>query len=158
MVYADETENAVYLWWDKPYNFTEGCYYRITLDDTTVVYTKEILFDFYNVDMSVKHRFAVDLLNEDGKVVGITEFYETFENFPKKTELNVTKPPYNVKGDGVTDCTDAINQAFKDCGDDKFVYFPLGTYYCKEIILDGNVKVVYDTGVKILDKKETGLC
>ncbi len=158
MIYASESENAIYLWWDKRYDFTDGCYYRVVLDGDTVVYTKEILFDFFNMDTSKKHTFAVDLLNGEGEVVGETEYYETKQIFPKKTPLNVTLPPYNAKGDGVTDCTDVIGRAFADCGESKYVYFPLGTYYCREMRFDGNVKVVYASGAVIVDKKVTGIC
>ncbi len=158
MIYASEVENAIYLWWDRRYEFVDGCYYRIILDENTVVYTTGILFDFCNIDMSIKHKFTVDLLDANGKVIGMGENYESKYIFPKRRALNITKPPYNAKGDGVTDCTDAIRQAFLDCDETKYVYFPLGNYYCKEITFDGNIKVIYDTGAKIVDKKVTGLC
>lgn len=153
MVFGTETDNAVYLWWNKRYDFTDGCYYRVILDDTAVVYTKEILFDFCNMDMSRKHTFAVDMLDKDGRVVGLTEYYETKLVFSKRTALDVTKPPYNIKPDGETDCTQAIQQALLDCDDKHFVYFPLGTYFCKEITFGGDIKIVYDSGAVIIDKK-----
>ncbi len=158
MIYASENENAIYLWWDKRYDFIDGCYYRVVLDETTTVYTKDILFDFFNIDMSIKHNFAVDLLDKNNKVVGKTEYFETKQIFPKRTAIDVTKAPYNAKPDGVTDCTDAIIQAFSDCDKNKFVYFPLGTYFCREVSFGGNVKVVYDSGATIVDRKVTGLC
>ncbi len=158
MIYASETENTVYLWWDKRYDFIDGCYYRVMLDGTTVVYTKEILFDFFNLDMSVKHTFSVDLMNDKGEVIGETEYYESKKTFAKKTAINVTKAPYNAKADGITDCTDAIKLALKDCDKNKYVYFPLGTYFCKDVNFDGNVKIVFDSGAKIVDKKVKGIC
>jgi len=43
--------------------------------------------------------------------------------------LDVTQPPYNAKGDGVTDDTAAIKMAIEDGFDNNLVvYFPLGTY------------------------------
>lgn len=50
--------------------------------------------------------------------------------FPEDAGLvDVTRPPYNVKADGVTDCTEALQQAICDNIHKKFgLYFPNGTY------------------------------
>lgn len=43
--------------------------------------------------------------------------------------VDITKPPYNAKGDGTHDDTDAIQQALTDnMGLHKILYFPEGTY------------------------------
>lgn len=43
--------------------------------------------------------------------------------------LDITKQPYNAKGDGITDDSDAIQQAINDAFFGNFaVYFPSGTY------------------------------
>jgi len=43
--------------------------------------------------------------------------------------VDVTKPPYNARGDGQTDDTDAIQKALTDTmGAHKVLYFPNGTY------------------------------
>ncbi|MFC1794597.1 glycosyl hydrolase family 28-related protein [Planctomycetota bacterium] len=50
--------------------------------------------------------------------------------FPVCTSVvDVTKPPYNAKGDGRTDDTDVIQKALTDTmGAHKILYFPNGTY------------------------------
>ncbi len=45
------------------------------------------------------------------------------------TVIDITKPPYNAKGDGRTDDSDAIQKALTDTmGAHKILYFPDGTY------------------------------
>ncbi|WP_299249357.1 glycosyl hydrolase family 28-related protein [uncultured Aquimarina sp.] len=49
--------------------------------------------------------------------------------------IDVTKPPYNAAGDGITDDTDAINRAFRDHPDGQFIiYLPNGTYLVSDRI------------------------
>src|SRR6185503_13499833 len=42
--------------------------------------------------------------------------------------IDVTDPPYNAAGDGVTDDTAAIQQALDTCPMDQAVFLPPGTY------------------------------
>lgn len=48
---------------------------------------------------------------------------------PDAGHVDVTQPPYNLKGDGTTDCTAGLKQAFADVmGKSQTLYFPNGTY------------------------------
>lgn len=50
--------------------------------------------------------------------------------FPEDSGVvDVTRPPYNARGDGVMDCTDALQQALQDHPDQNcIIYLPNGTY------------------------------
>lgn len=50
--------------------------------------------------------------------------------FPEHSNVvNVTRPPFNAKGDGVADDTDAIQRAINEhTGQGRIIYFPAGTY------------------------------
>jgi hypothetical protein len=56
--------------------------------------------------------------------------------FPNHSAIiDVTKPPYNAKGDGLTDDSDAIQRALQDVmGLRKVVYLPAGTYLISKTI------------------------
>jgi hypothetical protein len=48
--------------------------------------------------------------------------------------VDVTKPPYNAKGDGVTDDTAAIQQALTDFAGRGIIYLPNGTYLISDTL------------------------
>jgi len=56
--------------------------------------------------------------------------------FPSSTAIvDVTRPPYNAKGNGKTDDTDTIQRALLDVmGQHKLVYLPNGTYLVSKTI------------------------
>ncbi|MDX2174848.1 MAG: glycosyl hydrolase family 28-related protein [Candidatus Sumerlaeia bacterium] len=59
--------------------------------------------------------------------------------FPAGSRIvDVTQPPYNAVGDGVTDCTSAINQALFDHPDGNcIIYLPDGTYLISDTLVWG---------------------
>ncbi len=67
---------------------------------------------------------------------------------PDGPMINVTQPPYNAKGDGVTDDTEALNKALlaakqKVWGHKALVYLPDGTYLVSDTVkISGIAKVI----------------
>jgi len=54
---------------------------------------------------------------------------------PCAAVVDVTRPPYNAKGDGKTNDTDAIQRALRDTmGQHKIIYLPNGTYLVSKTI------------------------
>lgn len=51
-------------------------------------------------------------------------------NFPKHSNVvDVTQPPYNAKGDGISDDSDALQRAINEnTGKHRLLFFPAGTY------------------------------
>lgn len=58
--------------------------------------------------------------------------------------INVKCPPYNAKGDGITDDTTAINNALTN----KNVYFPAGSYVVSNLIVATNGATLFGDGIQ----------
>jgi hypothetical protein len=62
-----------------------------------------------------------------------TDFDVAFPDHPNV--VHVTRPPYNAKGDGVTDDTAALQQAINEnTGHGRILYFPPGTYLVSDTL------------------------
>ncbi len=72
----------------------------------------------------------------DAPVVGANFDEKLSIVFPSSPAIiDVTKPPYNAKGDGQTDDTDAIQKALHDSmGRSKVIYFPAATFLVSKTI------------------------
>ena len=73
---------------------------------------------------------------EDVPIIGATFDEKANVAFPPSHAIvDVTRAPYNAKGDGRTDDTDAIQRAIHDVmGLHKVLYFPAGTYIVSKTI------------------------
>ena len=68
-----------------------------------------------------------------------------FSMAQKRTLMNVKTLGFDIKGDGVTDDTYALQQAIDYCGKNNFdVYIPAGTYIVSAVYPNHCLKVVYD--------------
>lgn len=79
--------------------------------------------------------FCLSAANANSLLACQTQIGATLDNLPDvaypqfSAVVDVTKPPYSAKGDGVHDDTEAIQQALSDTmGMHKLLYFPEGTY------------------------------
>ena len=152
MVYVARRETVLCLWWDPRCEYKEGYKYKVTVDDKYVVYTKEVFYDFQPLESGKEYNFTVQLVDENKNVVGKTENY-TCSTLPSREKIDVTKPPYNAIGDGVTDNTEIFKKALEDCGDTKYLYVPFGVFLCENITLNGNYKFVLGAGATIVNKE-----
>lgn len=148
MIYAVIYEDEIRLWWDKRKGFQEGYIYKITIDGTRSAFTKNVYYDFKNLEAGREYLYTVELLDKDKNPVGKSES-RAVKTLPYKAKKDVTKPPYNAVGDGVTDNTESIQRAFDECGANEYVYFPLGVYACNALKFGGDIKVHFDSGANL---------
>lgn len=86
-----------------------GNSYHFPLKDTAQTTNTALASQPFNEDI----RFPVGAFTNNGRGPGI---------------IDVTRPPYNAKGDGKTDDTGAIQQAIHDAYHTGILYLPQGTY------------------------------
>lgn len=91
-----------------------------------------------NLTTIFNHKLAYGLLNAICLMFCISSLAVAQKNvvFPEGAGvIDVTKAPYFAQGDGITDDTDAINQAMLDHPDGHFIiYLPNGTYLVSDRI------------------------
>ena len=153
MLYVHTQIDELRVWWDPRNDKKPGYKYKVTLNDKSVCFTERLYYNFKNLHAGEKYKFTLNVINEKNEIVGETEYAE-FSTFPAKTPIDVTKPPYNAVGDGVTDNTECIRKAFGDCDADKYLYFPMGVYICESVSFSGCVRIVFDTGAIMCNKEE----
>lgn len=68
---------------------------------------------------------------------GVQRSTTAISNAQANSVINVKNPPYNAKGDGVTDDTNAILAASNAAGQGGHIYFPPGRYVIRGNVLTG---------------------
>ena len=99
----------------------------------------------YNLKVEIIDKFG-NRIKEIGTILAKTQ--------RKKNRLDITKPPYNAVGDGVTLNTQAIQQAINDCIEDYLVYIPNGTYVSGALNLKSNIELYLEDDATLLGSTE----
>lgn len=152
MVCAVCFDDEIRVWWDDYGRAKDGCRYQVFLNGKNCIYTKEVYYDFKNLEAGVEYAFCIQLVDENDCVLDTPQTAK-FSTLPKKSRLDVTKAPYFAIGDGKTDNTQTIQRAFDNCSAKEYVYFPMGTYLCGAIKMRGEVKIRFDAGATLCNKK-----
>ncbi len=153
MVYAVCFDDEIRVWWDDYGTAKDGCRYQVFLNGKNCIYTKEVYYDFKNLEAGVEYDFCIQLVDASDCIVDTPQTAK-FCTLPKKSRLDVTKAPYFALGDGQTDNTQTIQRAFVDCKKDQYVYFPMGTYLCGSLKMRGEVKIRFDAGATLCNTRK----
>ena len=153
MIYAVVYDDEIRVWWDDYRTSAQSDYrYKLCLNKKNCIYTKKDYYDFKNLQAGVEYDFCVQLVDENDCVVDDAQVAR-YSTLPNKSRLDVTKAPYNAVGDGQTDNTETIQRAFLNCQKDEYIYFPMGTYLCGAVKMSGEVKIRFDAGATLCNKK-----
>lgn len=156
MLYVTVKTTALHVWWDKHKLYQDGYYYKVTLNDTSVAYVKNILFDFFNLQPDTEYKVSVQICDNNKNPLPETEpeiqYYRTLKNVTNF--INITKPPYNAIGDGEFDNTEIILRAIGDCKPNDVLLFPMGTYVTSSIIFNSDCVFQFENDANIVSKGE----
>ena len=153
MIYAVCFDDEIRVWWGDLRKSPNEGYYQVFLNGKNCIYTKEVYYDFKNLEAGVEYAFCIQLVDENDCVLAAPQTAK-FSTLPKKSRLDVTKEPYCAFGDGKTDTTQAIQRAFDDCTEKEYVYFPMGTYICGALKMRGEVKIRFDAGATLCNTRK----
>ncbi len=151
MIYACCYDNEIRLWWDERVDIKPGMKYCVLVNDTSVIYTDKVYYNFKNLQAEKKYKFEVMLVDENKNKVGESEIFYASTKCSKEL-VDISKPPYNAIGDGKTDNTLAIKKALADCSDNKIIYFPFGVYLCEDFSFSGSACFKFDAGATLCTK------
>ncbi|MBQ7237129.1 MAG: hypothetical protein IJX03_08290 [Clostridia bacterium] len=154
MIYAARYENELRVWWDERNDKTQGMKYRIYVDGRTCVYTERVYYNFKNLESGREYEFEIQLVDKYKNVVGKSE-KQKFSTLNTRRVVDITKPPYNAVGDGISDNTEIFKKALSELSKNEKLYIPMGVYICDNISFTGDVSVHFDVGA-ILCSKEKG--
>ncbi len=144
-------DDEIKLWWDYvPLSKGESFSVRIDGEER---FTEQSHFNFKGLTPDTEYLFNVCVKDGAGNLLSqIGEL--SARTTRKKNRIDVTKPPYNAVGDGVTLNTGAIQAAINDCGEEDCVYIPDGTFLSGALDLKSDMELYLADNAVLLGSQE----
>ncbi len=121
---AADTEAEVF--WDLPKDAHPGCLYEIYLGGIKKGETDKTHFSL--TDLDPDSTYEADVIFKTSEYPARSLGKIAFHTLAIKKRIDITLPPYNAVGDGITINTKAIQKALDDCDASSCVYIPEGTF------------------------------
>ena len=131
------------LYWDLPDEFAPGDLYRVSLGDKTIDTTAECHLEVGGLEPERDYELSVSLLHGESVIPLGSKLCKTER---ERRRIDVTKPPYNAVGDGVTLNTAALQRAIDDCAPDECVYLPAGDFMTGSLFLHSDMELYLERG------------
>ncbi len=138
-------DNEITVYWNRIASLGENDFYNVYFDGKLFAKTKKTHCEIFGLSPETTHKVKVEL--ENGKTIPVGE--ETYTTKKEPAKIDVTKPPYNAKGDGVTLNTKALQSALDACREGEAVYFPAGVYLTGALDLHSNTEIIVDKDATI---------
>ncbi len=135
--------NRIKIYFDYVKGFQDDFVFEITMGDN-VYTTNNFHYSFYNLNYDTEYTFNVVLKDNKGNLV-LDLGSAKIKTLKSKKFIDVSKPPYNAVGDGVTLNTLSLQKAIDDLKKDELLYIPNGVY------LTGALNLKSDTEIYLED-------
>lgn len=139
----DSHDREIMLYWELPEQAArEGCY-QIWCGKELKGETKESHYKIDGLLPDCEYEVALRAVREGREIGKVKVFCRTKK---EKQRLDVTKPPYSAKGDGITLNTKSLQSAIDDCRPGQAVYLPAGTFLTGALRLHSDMEMYLEEG------------
>lgn len=132
----------IILYWDLPDNFVEGNKYIVSVNGALYAETEKCHIEVDQLLPETDYVFKVEMTGVNADIVGDI----TCTTEKEKERIDISKPPYNAIGDGVTLNTDKIQAAINNCGKNQCVYIPRGDFMTGSLFLHSDMELYIEKG------------
>ncbi len=135
-----ETETTMALLWDKPDNYDNVAGYEVYQNGVLAATTSpgQTFYCATNLAPGTSYSFYVVAVDTNNNL-STPSTTVSASTWAAGVVLDVSAPPYNAKGDGITTNTAAIQQAINDCPSGGTVEIPAGTFLTAPLVLKSNM-------------------
>ncbi len=123
--------DTIVVWWQTAVQGKFLCY----VNGDYYGETQKTFFEIKGLQPSTKYLIRIQGEGEE------IFFEDEITTAKAKKKLDVSLPPYNAVGDGVTLNTSALQKAFDDCDKNSFVYIPKGVFLTGSLKMHSNTEL-----------------
>ncbi len=139
--------DSITVFWKKQKSIKEEFHYNLYLNGEKVATTNKTHYTFTDLSSDTEYFIKAELEVKNNVTLIDEKLVRTNKN---SKIIDVTKPPYNAVGDGVTLNTKAIQKAIDDCKKFQVVYIPKGTFLSGALTLHSDMTLYVEKGAKLL--------
>ena len=140
-------DDQIIFYWDKEWELSNDIEYLLKKDGSDFFKTKRTHIEVENLCPGTTYSFELYRISPDGETQLL--YSESITTPPTKVRVDITKPPYNAVGDGVTLNTLAIQKAIDDVKPGQALYIPKGTFMTGALDLHSDMEVYVEEGATL---------
>lgn len=140
-------DDEITVYWNRVSELCENDAYCVFVGGNLVSKTSKTFYEIKSLVPKTQYSIRVILQRGTEEILVGEEVFTTKE---VPHTIDVTKPPYNAVGDGVTMNTEALQRALDDCKSGQRVYFPEGIYLTGALNVHSNTELYLDDGATIM--------
>ncbi|MEE0946806.1 MAG: glycosyl hydrolase family 28 protein [Acutalibacteraceae bacterium] len=140
MIKAICSAKKIVLYWDLPQNYKDGNKYKVYINGKPVGETVCCHLPIEDLTPDTEYECLVEMCGSTYDVIGKL----ICSTLCEKERIDITKPPYNAVGDGVTLNTKQIQKAIDNCRENQYVYIPKGDFMTGSLFLHSDMELYID--------------